>query len=69
VPEADGEPVGSFSDVRQVEADQLAAPERTREAEQDERSLPTPRRVGTESLDHRAQIGNRNGTHLALGGP
>jgi hypothetical protein len=30
---------------------------------------PDTRRVGAESLDHRAQLGHRDRTHLALGGP
>ena len=68
-PEADCEPVGPLGDVGHVEADQLAAAKRAREAEQEERPVPTPRRVGAESLEHRAQLGHRDRAHLALGGP
>jgi hypothetical protein len=46
-PEADGEPVAPLGDVGHVEADQLTPAERTREAEQEERPVPTAPRVGS----------------------
>jgi hypothetical protein len=44
-PEANCEPVGPLCDVGHVEADQLAPAQRSREAEQEECPVPTPRGV------------------------
>ena len=68
-PEADCESVGPIGHIGNVQADQLAPAERAREAEQEECPIPTSCRVGTKTLEHRAQLSHGDRVHLALGRP